>query len=70
MPMYLDNWKYNKLNIFSTGDKLPYSLRNRVATHFPNATLIEFFGTSEASFISYNYGNEALAIRWVSYFQM
>ncbi|MDW4410214.1 AMP-binding protein [Staphylococcus saprophyticus] len=65
VPTMLDAYVSGQLEIqqiryiFSTGDKLPYSLRNRVATHFPNATLIEFFGTSEASFISYNYDNEA-----------
>ncbi|MGW7929562.1 AMP-binding protein [Staphylococcus xylosus] len=45
--------------IFTTGDKLQHSLRESVAIHFPNAILIEFFGTSEASFISYNYNNDA-----------
>ncbi|WP_039068896.1 AMP-binding protein [Staphylococcus shinii] len=45
--------------IFTTGDKLQHRLRNSVTMLFPNATLIEFFGTSEASFISYNYNNEA-----------
>lgn len=65
VPTMLDAYVAHSLKtqqikyIFSTGDKLPYRLRERVAMHFPNATLIEFFGTSEASFISYNYNNEA-----------
>ncbi|MDG0820263.1 AMP-binding protein [Staphylococcus equorum] len=45
--------------IFSTGDKLPLEIRNKVQQYMPQTILIEFFGTSEASFISYNYNNEA-----------
>jgi len=47
--------------VFTTGDKLSDSVREQVQLHFPSALLIEFFGTSEASFISYNYNNEAPA---------
>ena len=43
--------------IFSTGDKLHISLRARIRQQFSQATLIEFFGSSEASFISYNIDN-------------
>lgn len=46
-------------NILSTGDKLTLYHRQRVNTFFPNSDLIEFFGTSEASFISYNFNNSA-----------
>lgn len=46
-------------HIFSTGDKLHDHFRERVRHTFPNSVLIEFFGTSEASFISYNYDNQA-----------
>lgn len=45
--------------ILSTGDKLTLYHRQRVNTFFPNSDLIEFFGTSEASFISYNFNNSA-----------
>ncbi|RIN30492.1 acyl-CoA synthetase [Staphylococcus succinus] len=50
---------YQRHYIFTTGDKLQYKVRNRVEQLLPNAILIEFFGTSEASFISYNYHNKA-----------
>ena len=47
--------------IFSTGDKLHIALRTRIQQLFSQATLIEFFGSSEASFISYNIDNSAPA---------
>lgn len=47
--------------VFTTGDKLSSQVREKVYKYFPHALLIEFFGTSEASFISYNYHNEAPA---------
>ncbi|OEL03446.1 acyl-CoA synthetase [Staphylococcus succinus] len=50
---------YQRQYIFTTGDKLQYKVRNRVEQLLPNAILIEFFGTSEASFISYNYHDKA-----------
>ncbi|OEK69019.1 acyl-CoA synthetase [Staphylococcus equorum] len=55
-----ENLKINQVRyIFSTGDKLPPETRNKVQQNMPQSILIEFFGTSEASFISYNYNNEA-----------
>jgi len=45
--------------IFTTGDKLHSKLRLKVKRNLPQVILIEFFGTSEASFISYNYNNKA-----------
>ncbi|MDG0842894.1 AMP-binding protein [Staphylococcus equorum] len=55
-----ENIKMNQVRyIFSTGDKLPPDTRNKVQRYMPQTILIEFFGTSEASFISYNYNNEA-----------
>ncbi|KRG09311.1 AMP-binding protein [Staphylococcus sp. NAM3COL9] len=55
-----DNYKMKQVRyIFSTGDKLLPDTRNKVHKYMPQTILIEFFGTSEASFISYNYNNEA-----------
>lgn len=45
--------------LLSTGDKFQHSLRANIAQQFINAVVIEFFGSSEASYISYNYNNEA-----------
>ncbi len=45
--------------ILSTGDKLGLHIRQRIQQCFPKSDLIEFFGTSEASFISYNFNNSA-----------
>ncbi|UQW81199.1 AMP-binding protein [Staphylococcus edaphicus] len=45
--------------LFTTGDKLQSHVRHQVRNRFPHTQLIEFFGTSEASFISYNYNDEA-----------
>ncbi|MCE5034610.1 AMP-binding protein [Staphylococcus cohnii] len=45
--------------ILSTGDKLALHVRQRIQQCFPESDLIEFFGTSEASFISYNFNNSA-----------
>lgn len=45
--------------IFSSGDKLAPHIREKVSLMFPKAIVVEFFGTSEASFISYNYNNQA-----------
>ncbi|MGJ5713053.1 AMP-binding protein [Staphylococcus auricularis] len=52
--------KYLK-SILSSGDKLSEQLRRQLSEAFPAAQLIEFFGSSEASFISYNCDNEAPA---------
>ncbi|MCE5021644.1 long-chain fatty acid--CoA ligase [Staphylococcus haemolyticus] len=42
-------------SIFSSGAKLSESLFKTVSEQFNNANIIEFFGTSEASFITYNF---------------
>ncbi|AVQ36966.1 AMP-binding protein [Staphylococcus kloosii] len=56
----LQNIKVPQLShLFSTGDKFDHNLRARIAQQFENAIIIEFFGSSEASYISYNYNNEA-----------
>ncbi|MCG7339305.1 AMP-binding protein [Staphylococcus sp. ACRSN] len=47
--------------IFSSGDKLSEHVRDKVDVSFPKSIIVEFFGTSEASFISYNYDNQAPA---------
>ncbi|HHU6750305.1 TPA: AMP-binding protein [Staphylococcus pseudintermedius] len=41
-------------HIFISGDKLPPSRHTQLQTVFPESTIDEFFGTSEASFISVN----------------
>lgn len=41
-------------HIFISGDKLPPSRHTQLKTVFPESTIDEFFGTSEASFISVN----------------
>lgn len=46
-------------HLFSTGDKFNHNLRASIEQQFANAIVIEFFGSSEASYISYNYNNEA-----------
>lgn len=46
-------------HLFSTGDKFNHNLRTSIAQQFENAIVIEFFGSSEASYISYNYNNGA-----------
>src|SRR5699024_7920351 len=45
--------------ILSTGDKVGLHIRQRIQQCFPKSYLIEYFGTSEASFISYNFNNSA-----------
>ena len=45
--------------ILSSGAKLSSSLFKRIAETFQHANIIEFFGTSEASFISYNINRKA-----------
>lgn len=45
--------------LFSSGDKLSQNTREKVKLMFPKSIVVEFFGTSEASFISYNYDNQA-----------
>ncbi|CAM2997359.1 AMP-binding protein [Staphylococcus argensis] len=47
------------VDIFTTGDKLPTEIFEQVKDSFHDANIIEFFGTSEASFISYNYNQQA-----------
>ncbi|MBK3957012.1 AMP-binding protein, partial [Staphylococcus haemolyticus] len=42
-------------SIFCSGAKLSESLFKTVSQQFKNANIIEFFGTSEASFITYNF---------------
>ncbi|MCI2773810.1 AMP-binding protein [Staphylococcus petrasii] len=46
-------------SILSSGAKLSPQLFQDVTTTFPQANIIEFFGTSEASFISYNFNQTA-----------
>lgn len=46
-------------SILSSGAKLSTQLFKRVTHQFSNANVIEFFGTSEASFISYNFNQTA-----------
>lgn len=47
------------VDIFTTGDKLPAEIFEQIKARFHDANIIEFFGTSEASFISYNYNQQA-----------
>ena len=46
-------------SIFSSGAKLSQDQFQKVTALYPNTDLIEFFGTSEASFISYNFNQTA-----------
>ncbi|MBI5971645.1 AMP-binding protein [Staphylococcus caledonicus] len=46
-------------SIFSSGAKLSPQLFQQVTHQFSKANIIEFFGTSEASFISYNFNQTA-----------
>lgn len=46
-------------SIFSSGAKLSQDQFQKVTSLYPNTDLIEFFGTSEASFISYNFNQTA-----------
>lgn len=45
--------------ILSSGAKLSTSLYRRIQDTMPSVDVVEFFGTSEASFISYNYNRHA-----------
>lgn len=49
----------NITSIFSSGDKLEDKLYHRCKSQMPQINIIEFFGTSETSFISYNLNNSA-----------
>ena len=51
-------------SIFSSGAKLSQDQFQKVTALYPNTDLIEFFGTSEASFISYNF-NQTVPIQSV-----
>ncbi len=51
-------------SIFSSGAKLSQDQFQKVTSLYPNTDLIEFFGTSEASFISYNF-NQTVPIQSV-----
>ncbi|RIM38201.1 long-chain fatty acid--CoA ligase [Staphylococcus capitis] len=46
-------------SIFSSGAKLSKEQFRAIAQLYPDTNLIEFFGTSEASFISYNFNQTA-----------
>lgn len=55
----LFNSKYAIQSIFSSGDKLHSTVFQKLKDKAPDINLIEFFGTSETSFISYNFNLEA-----------
>lgn len=48
-------------SILSSGAKLTLQQFQQISTLYPQANLIEFFGTSEASFISYNFNQSCPA---------
>ena len=48
-------------SILSSGAKLTLQQFQQISTLYPQANLIEFFGTSEASFISYNFNQSSPA---------
>lgn len=48
-------------SIFSSGAKLSKEQFEQIVQLYPNTDLIEFFGTSEASFISYNFNQTSPA---------
>lgn len=54
------NLKLNKVEtIFTSGSKLSLPMFNKFKELYPEIKLIEFFGSSEASFISYNIDGKA-----------
>ncbi|CDR57798.1 Putative long chain fatty acid-CoA ligase vraA [Staphylococcus argenteus] len=55
----LFNSTYAIQSIFSSGDKLHSTVFQKLKNKAPDINLIEFFGTSETSFISYNFNQEA-----------
>ncbi|UXR78603.1 MULTISPECIES: AMP-binding protein [unclassified Staphylococcus] len=60
VPTMVHDWLYQsslndlKTYVFVSGDKLSVKLHHQLKTKFPAMTIYEFFGTSEASFISVN----------------
>ncbi|AVQ34171.1 long-chain fatty acid--CoA ligase [Staphylococcus muscae] len=60
VPTMVHDWLHQsslndlKTYLFVSGDKLSVKLHHQLKTKFPAMTIYEFFGTSEASFISVN----------------
>lgn len=46
-------------SMYSSGAKLPQAMFEKLKTIYPHVDIIEFFGSSEASFISYNLNGKA-----------
>ncbi|GGG98762.1 long-chain fatty acid--CoA ligase [Staphylococcus pragensis] len=57
--IHMPNKTKTLTSILSSGAKLSSQLFQDVTTTFSQANIIEFFGTSEASFISYNFNQTA-----------